>query len=399
MACRTWPPPAPPPAFPPARTWSRSRRRPRRPRAGPRSARRIRRPPRLRSRVRAEPEDRPSVRPIRRRRRAARAVGDSARDPWAARRLSSRVRASSLCSIRPPAVGPESVGQNDVGASVDERLMQALDPVGMLGVPEFGESPEVRPMAKRLVPVAPSASSGRPSARRDCNMSGSLGRRGRIFPLYLACRQPSARFRSGLARWCLRAMAWGVGKERFRCERRGSGSELDRGCLRIRRTRRPSERLSSWACRLASAPDGRAIFVESIRGCFSSKALKPRAKFTAQGRAERLIGSPMLHALRSLALLLILLAGSAGAAETKPFAREDMASDAVRLTETLRLATAAIGAEVKGKAPQQLLGEAARAVAGGDFADRREARRRSDHRRAQGPGQLARLRRDRCRGR
>ena len=52
----------------------------------------------------------------------------------------------------------------------------------------------------------------------------------------------------------------------------------------------------------------------------------------------------MLHALRSLALLLILLAGSAGAAETKPFAREDMASDAVRLTETLRVATAAIGA-------------------------------------------------------
>ncbi len=76
----------------------------------------------------------------------------------------------------------------------------------------------------------------------------------------------------------------------------------------------------------------------------------------------------MLHALRSLALLLILLAASAVAAETKPFAREDMASDAVRLTETLRVATAAIGAEVKGKAPQQLLTEAARAVAGGDFA-------------------------------
>ena len=60
---------------------------------------------------------------------------------------------------------------------------------------------------------------------------------------------------------------------------------------------------------------------------------------------------------------------SAGAAETKPFAREDMASDAVRLTETLRIATAAIGAQVKGKTPQQLLGEAARAVAGGDFAN------------------------------
>jgi alpha-2-macroglobulin len=76
----------------------------------------------------------------------------------------------------------------------------------------------------------------------------------------------------------------------------------------------------------------------------------------------------MLHALRSLAVLLILLAGAARAAETKPFAREDMASDAVRLTETLRVATAAIGAQVKGKTPQQLLTEAARAASGGDFA-------------------------------
>ena len=77
----------------------------------------------------------------------------------------------------------------------------------------------------------------------------------------------------------------------------------------------------------------------------------------------------MLHALRSLAVFLILLAGSAAAAETKPFAREDMASDAVRLTETLRVATAAIGAQVKGKTPQQLLTEAASAVAGGNFGD------------------------------
>ncbi len=77
----------------------------------------------------------------------------------------------------------------------------------------------------------------------------------------------------------------------------------------------------------------------------------------------------MLHALRSLGLFLILLAGSAAAAETKPFAREDMASDAVRLTETLRVATAAIGAQVKGKTPQQLLADAARAVAGSDFGD------------------------------
>jgi hypothetical protein len=76
----------------------------------------------------------------------------------------------------------------------------------------------------------------------------------------------------------------------------------------------------------------------------------------------------MLHALRSLVVLLILLEGAASAAETKSFAREDMASDAVRLTETLRVATAAIGAQVKGKTPQQLLTEAAKAVSGGDFA-------------------------------
>src|ERR1700678_723680 len=76
----------------------------------------------------------------------------------------------------------------------------------------------------------------------------------------------------------------------------------------------------------------------------------------------------MLHALRSLAVFLCLLAGAASAAETKPFAREDMASDAVRLTETLRVATAAIGAQVKGRTPQQLRPAAARAVSGGAFA-------------------------------
>jgi alpha-2-macroglobulin len=67
----------------------------------------------------------------------------------------------------------------------------------------------------------------------------------------------------------------------------------------------------------------------------------------------------MLQALRLLAVVLLLTATAAAAAEVKPFAREDMASDAVRLTETLRIATAAIGAEVKGKTPEQLRKEAA----------------------------------------
>ncbi len=76
----------------------------------------------------------------------------------------------------------------------------------------------------------------------------------------------------------------------------------------------------------------------------------------------------MLQALRSLAVLLLLIATAAGAAEIKPFAREDMASDAVRLTEALRIATASIGAEVKDKTPDQLRKGAAAAVAAGDFA-------------------------------
>ncbi len=74
----------------------------------------------------------------------------------------------------------------------------------------------------------------------------------------------------------------------------------------------------------------------------------------------------MLQALRSLAVLLLLIANAAGAAEIKPFAREDMASDAVRLTETLRIATASIGAQVKGKTTDQLRKEAA---ADSDFGD------------------------------
>ena len=72
--------------------------------------------------------------------------------------------------------------------------------------------------------------------------------------------------------------------------------------------------------------------------------------------------------LRLLAVTLILMATSAGAAEIKPFARDDMASDAVRLMETLRIATAAIGAQVKDKTPDQLRKEAAAASAASKFA-------------------------------
>ena len=76
----------------------------------------------------------------------------------------------------------------------------------------------------------------------------------------------------------------------------------------------------------------------------------------------------MLQALRSVFLAIVMFSTAAGAAEIKPFAREDMASDAVRLTEALRITTASIGAEVKDKTPDQLRKAAAAAVAAGDFA-------------------------------
>src|SRR6202035_2967837 len=43
-----------------------------------------------------------------------------------------------LVQHQAPAVGPETVGQDDVRTRIDKRPMQALDPIGMLGVPEFG---------------------------------------------------------------------------------------------------------------------------------------------------------------------------------------------------------------------------------------------------------------------
>src|SRR5271165_5797503 len=63
----------------------------------------------------------------------------------------------------------------------------------------------------------------------------------------------------------------------------------------------------------------------------------------------------MLQALRSIAVCLLLLTAGAGlAAETKPLAREDMASDAVRLAESLRTRAATIGAQTKEKTPDDL---------------------------------------------
>src|SRR5271165_472558 len=76
----------------------------------------------------------------------------------------------------------------------------------------------------------------------------------------------------------------------------------------------------------------------------------------------------MLQALRSIAVCLLLLTAGAGlAAETKPLAREDMASDAVRLAESLRTRAATIGAQTKEKTPDDLRRAAAAAATAGKF--------------------------------
>ncbi len=76
----------------------------------------------------------------------------------------------------------------------------------------------------------------------------------------------------------------------------------------------------------------------------------------------------MLQAIRGfLAFALLIATGAALAGEIKPYTREDLASDVVRLTETLRKETAQIGAKFKGKSTDQLRAEAATAVAAGDF--------------------------------
>ena len=79
----------------------------------------------------------------------------------------------------------------------------------------------------------------------------------------------------------------------------------------------------------------------------------------------------MLKVLRSLFTLALLLAAGVAlaAAEVKPYARDDLASDVVRLTDTLRKETAQIGAKLKGKSVEQLRKDAASAVAAGNYKD------------------------------
>ena len=70
-----------------------------------------------------------------------------------------------------------------------------------------------------------------------------------------------------------------------------------------------------------------------------------------------------------LAFVLTLGAFAAIAAEPKSFAREDMASDVVRLTEDFRKDAAKIGAKIKGRGAELLLKDAAALAAASNFKD------------------------------
>ena len=83
----------------------------------------------------------------------------------------------------------------------------------------------------------------------------------------------------------------------------------------------------------------------------------------------------MLQALRSVAVFLVLLtAGSATAADVKPYAREDMASDAVRLAETLTRRCGQDRRQTGGKSPADLRKAAEAAAAAAKFDSQRSSR-------------------------
>src|SRR5271165_2511974 len=74
----------------------------------------------------------------------------------------------------------------------------------------------------------------------------------------------------------------------------------------------------------------------------------------------------MIQALRAV-LIAFLFVASALAADVKPYVNEDMASDAVRLAETLKTDAAKIGAEAAGKTPDDLRKAAAAATTAGKY--------------------------------
>ncbi len=71
----------------------------------------------------------------------------------------------------------------------------------------------------------------------------------------------------------------------------------------------------------------------------------------------------------ALAIATLFGVFAARGAEVKPFARDDMASDVVRLTTDFAKETAKIGARIRGRTNAQLLKDAASATAGANFKD------------------------------
>ena len=63
-----------------------------------------------------------------------------------------------MVQLQPMARAAEGIGQDDVGAGIDEVLVQRGDLFGRRSFQSSGASPASSPMANRFVPVAPSAS-------------------------------------------------------------------------------------------------------------------------------------------------------------------------------------------------------------------------------------------------
>ena len=133
------------------------------------------------------------------------AVGDRARDLGGEPVQLARP-VLELVQHQAPAVGPESVGQDDVGARVDESPMQALDPIGMLGVPELRRIAGGQAHGEKVGAGRP-VREQRPAfgQKRLQHIRFSWGRR--AFRPYLASWRSSARLGReqpfGLWRWSL----------------------------------------------------------------------------------------------------------------------------------------------------------------------------------------------------
>src|SRR5271165_5808723 len=115
------------------------------------------------------------------------ALSATARAFSAASRLSSPTLSSSPCRASRRRLPPKLLVRTMSAPASTKDWCNARIRSGWSAFHSSGVSPAARPMANRLVPVAPSASTGRPSATRDCSILGSrlapygakIGRRNR----------------------------------------------------------------------------------------------------------------------------------------------------------------------------------------------------------------------------